>query len=641
MKTLIKRLFTLLIVATLGVGSIYFTPSNVKADEYVPSIFAEDIKNNDIKYTYSNGTLIATGTGYADASYSCLRKDIKKIVISDGVKGIADYAFGDCTHIQAISIPSSVKEIGFYAFSGANLPTTTIPSTTKKIGATAFTTRNPFSITLPGDFEPIWTGYLEDYDNRISFGFKTVHLNAPYNPANKTQFAANKIYTMKNDPKYKSYKGVVYSKNGKTLVQVPSNMKKVNIRKGCTKILVSSLCYYRTTEDERYVMSNATKITIPKTVKKIVNDMEPNHPFFESKTKWVVKSNKLTGESVENLCTMMSAKAEKKFLKSKKARLKKGKHFKISKDNVLVRYTGKKKTVKIPKKVKRISQDAFSSNKHIKKLVLNKKLKSIGAFAFQCCGNLKKVTWNKKLKSIGDRAFELCNIQTLKVPKSVKKWGEAVFAHNSGKKIVIPKNMKVIPSEMFAGNQVNNIVIPKTVEIIGDRAFAYSANKNITISEGVKKIGYAAFDECGKLDKVVIPSTVQEIEASAFIETIIKKLVLKNPRVVIGSSAFLDVKQIDLGTNPANYFTVASLGMTDMEGNIEFNRIKVLGASGMDFQASKSKYFTEPFDKKDIENKSGYVAIKTPNKDYNFYRIRVYTNKNGNKVYGPWKTFSW
>lgn len=642
MKTLIKRLFTLLIVATLGVGSVYFTPFSVKGDEpYVPSIFSEDIKNNDIKYTFINGTLTAEGKGYADASYTCKKKEIKNIVIKDGVKGISDYAFSDCANIKSISIPSSVLEIGFYAFGGAKLPTITIPSTTKKIGATSLTTRDPFSITMPGDFEAVWNPYLESDDDFISYGFKTLHLNSPYSPKNKSQFTSNNIYTMKGDPKYKSYKGVVYSKNGKTLVQIPSKAKKVNIRKGCTKIMMSALLYYRTAQGDKYVLSDAKKITIPKTVKYIVNDMGSDYPSFYSKTKWVVKSKKLTGESIENLCSMMSNKAEKKFLKSRKARLKKKKHFKITKDNVLISYSGKKKTVKIPAKVKRIGQSAFTSNKHIKKLVLNKKLKSIGAYAFSDCKKLKKVTWNKKLKSVGDHAFDICSITKLNLPNSVTKWGESVFSSNESKTIKIPRRMKVIPRDMFLGNKVKKLVIPKTVRTISDRAFAYSDYKSITIKEGVKKIGASAFEESGKIDKVVIPKSVQEIEDRAFSDTRINTLEIKNLNIKIDSGAFLDVNIMEVGKDPSKFFTLGSLGMTDDKGNIAFRVIKVSGASGMEFQASTKDDFSNPFVKNDIKNKSGHISLKLPNKDYTYRRIRVYTNKNGNKVYGPWTTISW
>ncbi len=641
MKYFFKRAYILVLIITLVFGTINIASVNVKADKYVPALYAKDINNNDIKYTFKDGTLIAEGKGYADKSYSCRKKDIKKIVIKKGIKGIADYAFSDCRNIKSISVPTSLTDIGFYAFSNSNLPTLILPKTLKRIGATSFNTNKPFSITMPGNFKLVWNSYLEEDERYISYGFKKIKLNSPYNPTNKVQFASDSIYTMKNDPKYKSYKGTVYTKNGKTLVQVPAHTKHVKIRKGCTRVLESSLLYFNTTEEDGNVTFLDPKtVYISKTVKKIVNDIKEYGINFDSKVKWTIKTKKLDGRSIEILCALMSNSQEKKFLNSPNSRtIKKYSGMVITKDGILIKYTGKRKTLKLPSIVKRVGFNAVSSNK-LKRLVLNKKLKNIGVAAFNGCNHLKTIVWNKKLKKVEDDAFSDCDFKTVKITSSVRKWGSYVFAYNKSTKIIIPKKMKKIPEGMFIGNRVKNLVIPKTVNEIGNDSFADAKNKTITIKNGVKKIGRGAFFGGDyTIKKVVIPKSVKQIGDYAFNMSVIKKLIIKNTSIKIGENALYSVGLMDVGNDPAKYFTYTYLSsMGTRFYQIAFFKVK--GASGMEIEVSQKPNYSNPVVKRTVTNETGYVEIKTPEEGFKYLRIRVYTIKKNKKVYGPWKLIS-
>ena len=640
MKYFCKRAYILVLIITLVFGTINIASVNVKADKYVPALYAKDINNNDIKYTFKDGTLIAEGKGYADKSYSCRKKDIKKIVIKKGIKGIADYAFSECKNIKSISIPSSLTDIGFCAFYNSNLPTLTLPKTVRRIGAWSLTTNKPFSITMPGDFKLVWNDYLEEYERYISYGFKKIKLNSPYKPENKTQFDSDSIYTVKNDPKYKSYKGTIYSKNGKTLVQVPANTKNVKIRKGCTKVLESSLLYYgETEEDGNLTFLNPKTVYIPKTVKKIVNDIK-EYVNFDSKVKWTIKTKKLNGRSIELLCNIMSNSQRKKFLNSPNSRtIKKYSGMVITRSGILVRYTGKRKTLKLPSIVKRVGFNAVSSNK-LKKLVLNKKLKSIGVAAFNGCNHLKTIVWNKKLKKVEDDAFSECNFKMVKIPSSVKKWGNYVFAYNKSTKIIIPKKMKKIPEGMFIGNRVKNLVIPKTVYEIGNDSFADAKNKTITIKNGVREIGRGAFFGGDyTIKKVVIPKSVKKIGGYAFNMSAIKKLIIKNTSIKIGENALYSVGLMDVGKDPAKYFTYTYLSsMGTRFYQIAFFKVK--GASGMEIEVSQKPNYSNPVVKKTVTNETGYVEIETPEEGFKYLRIRVYTINKNKKIFGPWKKIS-
>ena len=43
---------------------------------------------------------------------------ITELAVEDGVTGIGDFAFANCTAVRAVSLPESIRRIGKSAFSG-------------------------------------------------------------------------------------------------------------------------------------------------------------------------------------------------------------------------------------------------------------------------------------------------------------------------------------------------------------------------------------------------------------------------------------------------------------------------------------------------------------------------------------------
>ena len=62
----------------------------------------------------------------ADIPWYSSRNDIKTVVVSNGVSGIGECAFHDCSSLTSITIPNSVTSIGNHAFSSYSARYTTI-----------------------------------------------------------------------------------------------------------------------------------------------------------------------------------------------------------------------------------------------------------------------------------------------------------------------------------------------------------------------------------------------------------------------------------------------------------------------------------------------------------------------------------
>lgn len=117
MKKLGKRYLSLI----LGVVLCFTTFMSVM----VADASAVTVPGVNLTYSFdkASGTLTVSGTGdmydFRDTSiginktvpWSNFKDDIKKVVINEGVTGIGDYAFYNCSNLTTVSLPSTVKEI--------------------------------------------------------------------------------------------------------------------------------------------------------------------------------------------------------------------------------------------------------------------------------------------------------------------------------------------------------------------------------------------------------------------------------------------------------------------------------------------------------------------------------------------------
>lgn len=290
----LKRLMMFGVVAAAAV-TIFMQTDNASAAKKKTKQTQEYVS-----MSYKKGVLTIKGKGeMGDPIKTTVyeNKNIKKVVIKKGVTAIADFAFKGCKKLKEIILPSTLKKIGAYAFEECPIKNITIPKSVKSIEPGAFAGSSIKSITIPKTVKKLGEGVFGDCKKLESItmpgNIGVIKYEEPDDEYQPKSFVGDSCKSLKkikfttslninilkrvgksggfevlaNDPKYKSVNGLLYSKDGKTLLRIPHGRKKVIISDKCTTVTAGSYGY------EMYLADSAMKeIVFPKTVTKIILD---------------------------------------------------------------------------------------------------------------------------------------------------------------------------------------------------------------------------------------------------------------------------------------------------------------------------------------------------------------------------------
>lgn len=143
-------------------------------------------------------------------------------------------------------------------------------------------------------------------------------------------------------------------------------------------------------------------------------------------------------------------------------------------DGVLVRYSGRSQSVKVPEGVTGIRGKAFAGCKTMTEVWLPDSVTELDICAFRSCGALTRVRLSENLTEIPICAFDGCiSLESITIPDGVKEIGSDSFE------------------------------ICRSLE-------------SVTIPEGVIRIGSGAFNGCDSLESVALPTTLRELGMMVF-----------------------------------------------------------------------------------------------------------------------------
>lgn len=240
--------------------------------------------------------------------------------------------------------------------------------------------------------------------------------------------------------------------------------------------------------------------------------------------------------------------------------------FRISKNGVLTKYTGRDNAVVIPDGVTEIGRTAFYNNYYLQSVKFPAGVKVIGDQAFEDCKKLEMIDFSDGLELIGSCAFRGCaslksvvipkgvtgigmyafydcaDLNDISIPNGVLRIGTNAFSVNTNlvdnrgfliingyllkyrgnnSHAIIPEGVTAICNGAFLNpknnDKIERISIPESVTHIGAEAFRDCRNlRTIAIPKGVTSIGSQTFTGCCNLERLDIPASVTEITKDAF-----------------------------------------------------------------------------------------------------------------------------
>ncbi|MBR5760018.1 MAG: leucine-rich repeat protein [Thermoguttaceae bacterium] len=405
-----------------------------------------------------------------------------------------------------------------------------------------------------------------------------------------------------DNPRYRSIDGVLFAKDGKTLVRYPEGKERERyvVPEGVEIIEANAF----------YGAASLGSVVLPKSVAKI-----KEFAFFDcsSLKAFDVAEDNARYRSIDGVLFTGDGKKLLAYPRRKKATDYAVPEGVVEIERDAFRDCSSLKTVVLSESVAAIGNRAFSDCYSLESVVFSKKLKRVGFAAFWFCSSLKSVVFPEGVRTIDQEAFGYCSsLESVVVPESVKSIGYNAFTSCSslksfdvakgnpryrsidgvlyadkgktllvcpkalpGEVCVVPQGVKEIASEAFWDcRSVKSIVLPKSLKRIKNDAFwGCSSLESIDVPDGVKEIGSFAFrgcealasirlpkklktvqdsvfEGCSSLTRVDVPEGVDKIERQAFLNcSALESVVIPESVGEIGDSAFVNcsaLKTIDL-----------------------------------------------------------------------------------------------
>ena len=451
-----RKLLILTLALLFCVLSIAFI--SCEEEEKTTSSSRSESQGLEFKLHPESNAYIVTGIGTcADTNIVIPNTYENKPVTAIGAK-----AFKDCSSLESIIIPNNVISIGAMAFYDCSwLESVTIEGNASIYndafrGCTSFT-----SVTIGNSATSI--GYY-------SFHFSTL---------------LERINVDESNPNYKSIDGVLYTKDGATLLLYPPGKKNTSFTIPNSVTSIGEQAFYNCTSLASITIPNSvtsienhafsdctslTSVTIPNSVTSV------GSMSFYSCDKLIEVYNlspldfSSRFDSAKIIHTSLDEPSILETVDSYIFMTWEGKYY-------LVNYIGDETEITLPESYKGNNYqilNAFSNNKKINKVIIPNNVTSIGEYAFYYCTSLASITIPNSVTSIENHAFSDCtSLTSVTIPNSVTSIGGSAFYNcTSLTSITIGDSVTSIGSYAFSDcDSLASVTIPNNITFIGNYAF--------------------------------------------------------------------------------------------------------------------------------------------------------------------------
>ena len=539
---LLTSFFVMLSVGMSAQTTTFTYTANHKLDrfeEFQYFVGATSVASHEFDETTLTGTVVYNGEVTELGDY-CMQwnTDLLSIVIPDGVKKLGFQAFKACTHLQNISLPTTLEEIGGVlglAFEGC--------SDLEKGKFIIKDLKWWCNLVIKGLYSnPVY------YAKHI-YDAEGQEITDLVIPEDITSISDNTFYRCEGLKSVTFHDGVTYigadafNSSGLTAVTIPegvteiqegsfancANLASVNIHEGVTTIGNAAFSH-----------SGLTSLTLPSTITHMMQS------FYGC-------------EQLETL-TLTDG---------------------ITDISGSFYYCNALKEVRIPGSIKNMTYQDFQGCDSLETVIIDEGVEEVAGFSE--CPCLKNLTLASSVKTLGGLGFRGCtslevvnlpegveyiakfdgctSLKQINIPstityvgtfrdctalekvivKDLKAWCEARHydsdwygpqkmagalylgtAEENAEitELVIPEGTASVEAGAFCHlPHLTSVTIPGTVKYLGGLTFAGCTGlTEVVLPEGLEQFGYKEFAGCSQLAKLTIPSTVKTIDQEAFVE---------------------------------------------------------------------------------------------------------------------------
>ena len=498
---------------------------------------------------------------------------LKEIVLPEGLKKLGEYAFQNCGQLEKVSIPASVSEASYYGIfkNCPNLKTVTFGDGIAAIPANLFAESSLEMIEIPDTVLSIGTNAFRDCKSldQVKFSEQLTLIE------NRAFYNCTLLETIDLPETLESIGTYGFRNTGIKELTLPEGLKtlKSNVFQNCAQLTSVYIPATLTEADYYGVFANCPNL---KTV--TFGDgiaAVPANLFAESS---------ITG--IELPDTVLSI------------------------GNHAFRACKLLESIQIPDGVTSIGNHAFDGCESLAEVELSEELETIGNYAFMDCTSLEEIEFPKKLKSIGSYGFKNTSLKEVELPEGLTTIESSAF-ENCGEleSVYIPATLTTagyygifkdcskltevtfgegitgIPANLFAESSITGIELPDTVLSIGNHAFREGKRlERIQIPDGVTNIGNYAFDgceslaevglseeletignyafmDCTSLEEIEFPKKLKSIGTCGFKNTSLKEVKLPEGLTTVESSAFENCVELENVSIPTTLTTVGYYGI--------------------------------------------------------------------------------
>lgn len=452
--------------------------------------------------------------------------NLNKIIIPNNVTSVGTGAFCGCTELSEVIIGESVSTIGFAAFENCSkLHEIIIPDSVTDLGANAFNNCTQLSKAVLGTGITTIPAYCFNGCRNLSDCTMSNNVEniSDYSFTNCSQLQSLTLSNQLASIGLNSFDNCSKLSG----IELPESLTKIdsNAFAKCTTLSTIKIPDNVTTIGE-YVFNGCNNIQI--TINNIIlNSIAPSADSSSYENKLFAGCRNYTVNIVAGTNTI----ADYAFYNCRELKSIILPDTIIGIGNLAFYNCTGLTSIDLPANLTTLGNSAFANCSSFTLLTIPNKVTSIGNKVFSKCKELRSLTLSNTLKTIGTYAFQSCSkLITITIPDTVTSIGEYAFSGDSNIEIVIKSsllnsfapttditNSTTYTNKLFSGCSNFSIVLSSASTSIANKAFAFLTNlKSVTIPETVTAIGDYAFYKCTSAKTISLPDTLDKIPAYVF-----------------------------------------------------------------------------------------------------------------------------